>query len=54
MYAGESRAPSVAHQRDDVDGAPPLESGPAIEVIELANGETIWCASNDVSRGRRV
>ena len=42
MYAEDSRAPSVAHQRDDVDGAHPIESGPAIEVIELANGETIW------------
>lgn len=42
MYAEDSRAPSVAHQREDGDGAYPVESGPAIEVIELANGETIW------------
>jgi serine/arginine repetitive matrix protein 2 len=42
MYDGEDRAPSVAHQRDDVDGASPPEPGPAIEVIELANGETVW------------
>ena len=54
MYAEESRAPSVTNQRDEADGAHPLESRPAIEVIELANGETIWCASHDVSRGRRV
>ncbi|KAF9646271.1 hypothetical protein BDM02DRAFT_3130507 [Thelephora ganbajun] len=46
MYAEDSRAPSVSHQRDDVDGAYPLESGPAIEVIELANGETIWSIVN--------
>jgi len=51
MYAGESRAPSVAHQRDEVDGAPPLESGPAIEVIELANGETVWYVLGDASQG---
>lgn len=42
MYAEDSRAPSIVHQRDDVDGAYPVESGPAIEVIELANGETVW------------
>ena len=52
MYAEDSRAPSVAHQRDDVDGAPPpLESGPAIEVIELANGETVWYVIRYVSQG---
>jgi len=42
MYAEDSSAPSVVHQRDDVDGAYPVETGPAIEVIELANGETVW------------
>ena len=50
MYA-EDRAPSVAHQRDDGDGAHTLESGPAIEVIELANGETVWCVPRCVFRG---
>jgi len=50
MYAEESRAPSVAHQRDDVDGTYPLESGPAIEVIELANGETVWFVPDYVSQ----
>jgi hypothetical protein len=49
MYAEDSRAPSVTQQRDEVDGAFPAESGPAIEVIELANGETIWCVLCDVS-----
>jgi len=53
MYAEDSRAPSVAHQRDDADGAHPLEPGPAIEVIELASGETVWyvlfmCLGTDV------
>lgn len=48
MYAEDSRAPSVTHQRDDGDGTNPLETGPAIEVIELANGETIWCVIRHV------
>lgn len=47
MYAEDG----VAHQRDDVDGAYPAESGPAIEVIELANGETVWYVPRHVSRG---
>lgn len=42
MYAEDSTATSVTNQRDDVDGGHPVESGPAIEVIELANGETVW------------
>ena len=50
MYADDSRTPSVAHHRDDVDGAYPVESGPAIEVIELANGETVWYGSRHVSQ----
>ena len=50
MYAEDSRAPSVAHHRDETDGAHPLESGPAIEVIELANGETVWYAPRHVSK----
>ena len=54
MYAEDSRAPSVAQQRDDVDGTYPTESGPAIEVIELANGETIWCVLRHVSWGTRI
>ena len=47
MYAEDSNAPSAAHQhqRDDGEGAHIPESGPAIEVIELANGETIWCVA---------
>ena len=51
MYAEDSRAPSVTHQRDDVDSATPLESGPAIEVIELASGETVWYVVGYVSQG---
>ena len=47
MYAEDG----VAHQRDDVDGAVPVESGPAIEVIELANGETVWYVLRRVSLG---
>jgi len=55
MYAGESRVPSMASV--DQNG-PPMnqqnikgeqqgasESGPALEVIQLANGETIWSVS---------
>ena len=42
MYAEDSRTPSVAHHRDDTEGGYPLEFGPAIEVIEHANGETVW------------
>lgn len=50
MYAGESRVPSMA----PVDPNSPVDqqnfkaeqgaadSGPALEVIQLANGETIW------------
>ena len=50
MYAEESNAPSVSHQRDDTEGGYPLESGPAIEVIELANGETVWYVFYHVSQ----
>ena len=54
MYAEDSRTPSVVHQRDDVEGACPLESGPAIEVIELANGETVWYVLDHASGGARL
>ena len=47
MYAEDSRTPSVANQKDEVD---PVESGPAIEVIELANGETVWCVCRYMSQ----
>ena len=50
MYAEDSRTPSVAHHRDDTDGTYPLDSGPAIEVIELANGETVWYVPHHVSQ----
>ena len=50
MYAEDSRAPSVAHHKDDVDGGYPVESGPAIEVIELANGETVWYVFHHMSQ----
>ncbi|KAF8959075.1 hypothetical protein BDZ97DRAFT_1424778 [Flammula alnicola] len=51
MYSGESRAASVlaadpnAHgeqQHTKGESLPPFEPGPALEVIQLANGETIW------------
>ena len=35
MYAGESRSPSAVPQE-------PTDSGAGVEVIQLANGETIW------------
>ena len=44
MYAGDSRVPSAVpgEAHSDVEGMPPSESGPALEVVEMANGETIW------------
>ncbi len=47
MYAGESRAGSSTNP--DLLGAqhpfsePMSESAQAVEVVELANGEIIWC-----------
>ena len=50
MYAGESRVPSMApvdpnnpvdQQNSKVEQGT-ADSGPALEVIQLANGETIW------------
>jgi len=49
MYAEDRRTPSVAHYRDDTDEGYPPDSVPAIEVIEFANGETVWCAPYHVS-----
>lgn len=49
MYAGESRVASVvavdpnAHADQQTRGDL-FESGPALELVELANGETIWFA----------
>ena len=54
MYAEDSMAQSAAHRREDGDGVHPLEPGPAIEVIELANGETIWCVLDHVFWDRRI
>jgi hypothetical protein len=42
MYGGDSRIPSVIPPDGTGDFDSPSESGPALEVIELANGETIW------------
>lgn len=51
MYSGESRVPSMvagdvnAHvdqQHAKGDNLATFEPGPALEVIQLANGETIW------------
>jgi hypothetical protein len=39
MYSGDSRAVSMAAPDD---GQVPQEAQPALEVIELANGETVW------------
>lgn len=38
MYASESRSPSAIPQE-------PTDSGAGVEVIQLANGETIWCVA---------
>jgi hypothetical protein len=43
MYAGESKAAnSAGNEGPDVSTLTNSESGPALEVVELANGETIW------------
>ncbi|KNZ75470.1 hypothetical protein J132_02803, partial [Termitomyces sp. J132] len=48
MYAGETRSPNVAPNesgpsRPSLDeSAPTSDSGAAVELIHLANGETIW------------
>ncbi|KAF7363312.1 hypothetical protein MSAN_00986400 [Mycena sanguinolenta] len=44
MYPGEKSASSSA--AEVAQNAPISESGPAVEVIELANGETIWSIIN--------
>jgi len=49
MYSGgDSRVPSTVPMEGhgDYDGLHPSESGPALEVIEMANGETIWSIVN--------
>lgn len=44
MYAGDSRAPSAAFAEGGTSqfGEVGNDNGTAVEVIELANGETIW------------
>ncbi|KAJ7470608.1 hypothetical protein FB451DRAFT_1254284 [Mycena latifolia] len=44
MYSGEKVASSSAPEAQQ--NGPVSESGPAVEVIELANGETIWSIVN--------
>ena len=56
MYAGDNKGqllePSPSSAGAPVHEAIP-ESGPALEVIEMANGETIWCALGSFfSRGQ--
>ncbi|KAI0340118.1 hypothetical protein BDW22DRAFT_1360638 [Trametopsis cervina] len=53
MYAGDSRTPSAAFADGHGIGGGPAgqgdtngETGPAVEVIELASGETIWSIVN--------
>ena len=50
MYAGDSRTPSAAIAEGSGINATQGESlgepGTAVEVIELANGETIWRVEN--------
>ncbi|KAJ6496532.1 hypothetical protein C8R47DRAFT_1114440 [Mycena vitilis] len=43
VYSGEKAAGSLA---DTSQNGPVSEAGPAVEVIELANGETIWSIVN--------
>jgi hypothetical protein len=40
MYSGDTRAATIAAADD---GQVSQETQPALEVIELANGETVWC-----------
>jgi hypothetical protein len=53
MYAGDIKAPGLAtgdshvvnlaqSAHADSDLPPTSESGPVLEVIEMANGDTIW------------
>lgn len=42
MYAGDSRGNSSAHPDTQGPGGQQPEAGQALEVVELANGETIW------------
>lgn len=47
MYAGDTRTPSTAFVEgvsgnQSTQGENGGEAGTAVEVIELANGETIW------------
>jgi serine/arginine repetitive matrix protein 2 len=47
MYANESRPGTSSNGPNGADAEIPNdESGPALEVIELANGETIWSIVN--------
>lgn len=45
MYSGESRHTSTAVDDTVTDRDPDgtaISEGPAVEVIEMANGETVW------------
>lgn len=59
MYAGDSRAVNVSNNvspNATTEGSQhgvDEESGPAVEVIELANGETIWYV-DFISLTRRI
>jgi hypothetical protein len=55
MYAGDSKPPGQGTGEPHVlnatpsstDLPPTSESGPALEVIEMANGDTIWFVPAD-------
>lgn len=42
MYAGDSKGTAPAHPDNLTPSGPQPEGGQALEVVELANGETIW------------
>lgn len=43
MYAGESRSPSATpHEPEVLQSTMAPESGAAVQLVEMANGETIW------------
>lgn len=42
MFAGGDAGAHADQQTMKGDNVAPFESGPALELIQLANGETIW------------
>ena len=50
MYAGDGRGQTLSAESPGAGSSQAQrevipEAGPALEVIEMANGETIWCVN---------